>query len=230
MGKFYTMKITTLIISILFTIHTNAQISILSSYGKSNIGWNFRIGVEYFPLKNLSFSLGTRVMHKTGQNNFSFQAYRDKFYPVNTSEYFGLFSKINYYFLKNNTYFLQPSFGYDFSFSRAHIKWNRFFQESDINGNPINSYIKKEILFEPLNAFEHHIFLSLDIKIIEQLKISQSIGVGIAHYSGYDYTQTNSIVGDSYEFSWLFFNIGLKYDFSNLIKKKKDKAPNKTYK
>lgn len=218
------MKITILILSIFITIHTKAQLSILSSYGKSNIGWNFRLGLEYFPVKNLSLSIGTRIIHKTGQNNFSFQAYKDKFYPVNTSEYFGIFTKMNYYFLKNKTYFLQPSIGYDFSFSRAHIKWNRFFQESDINGNPINSYVKKEILFDPLNAFEHHIFFGLDIKLIEQLKLTQNIGVGIVNYTGYDYTQPNSIVGESYEFSWFFFNIGLKYDFSNLIHKKKKKS------
>lgn len=228
------MKIIILIISSFCIINTFSQIQAKASFGKSQIGWNYRIGIEYFPIKQFSIGLGTRIIHKTGTPNYSFNVYKDKFYPQKTKEYFGIYINLNYYILKNNDYFLQPFFSYDFSYSKSSLKWNLFRQMADQNGAPINQYKLEEVYFNPLDAFEHHISFGLDVKIFEGLKLSQNIGIGIAHFAGYDYNQANILligsIDQTYEFSWLYFNIGLKYDFRKLIEKRKEKAPNKNYK
>lgn len=223
---------------ITFTLLTyfsiQSQVHFATTYGKSDIGWNFRIGLEYFPLKNLSIGVGTRIISLLDIDKFDSNVYKDKFYPLSNKEHFGLYLSLNYYILKNNDYFLQPFLSYDFSYSRAHLRWYKYFQLADNNGAPINRYERKEIFFNPLNAFEHHLAFGLDIKLYKGLILTEKIGFGVAHFSGFDFNQSHILLAtssdDKYEFSWLFFNIGLKYDFSNLIKKKKEKAPNKSYK
>ena len=88
---------------ITFTLLTyfsiQSQVHFATTYGKSDIGWNFRIGLEYFPIKNLSIGVGTRIISLLDIDKFDSNVYKDKFYPLSNKEHFGLYLSLNYYIL-----------------------------------------------------------------------------------------------------------------------------------
>lgn len=122
---------------------------------------------------------------------------------------------------------LQPYLFYNFQFSRIGSK----FHESELHKDSMNKYfiIEKQTTFDPINYFENHIGLGLNIEVNKHFALFSGFSAGVTiftdiytlddYYNGIN-RNTGLFANSSFgEFSWLF-NIGTTYK----INKRKEKA------
>ena len=137
----------------------------------------------------------------------------------------GLTLEYKYWFY--NSQWLKPYLFYNAQYIRIGSK---FFSDNSITDlqTGITTKENKQVTFDPINFFENHIGLGIDISLNKEIRIFAGISAGITFLSGL-YTiedlntkKSNYAFSKSgyYEFSWLF-NTGFSYSLGDKKKKRK---------
>jgi hypothetical protein len=212
-------QLTILIIVLFFSLSLNAQISLNTSFNKSHIGKNLRLGVNY-DFKRASLNFGINYLLQNPVKDNQGYLFKNRFNPNNFGESLGFYFSPQFNLLKNKKCF-QPFIYYDFSFKKSSVIVDGFFYKitayDTINNRYIDLYEKVKDSLKPIIAVEHHIGIGANFKIIDNLYITQKIGGGIAHFHKIDPKIFNA---EKWELAWMF-EIGVKYSFNKVIKKKK---------
>lgn len=188
-----------------------AQPSVDFTFNRTIVGYNYRLGLNYFFKNHFSTGLAVKYIEWINTDNQQFELK-----PLNFKEHLGLNYNFSYFFLKPDKVF-KPFMFYDFSLTKATKVIDGIVLVGDfdsISGSWNVSYQKVYVEYEPAVALEHYIGLGFDIEIYKGLRLTERGGLGLAHYTKSDYPDP--------DFGWMA-NIGLKYDFGSIIERRKNK-------
>jgi len=199
-----------------------SQPSVHSSFNISYTGINSRLGGEYFFSNHFSAGIGVKLLSFRPVTDNQGHVFRDRLKPNNFKEKMGFYTTFNYYPFKKHNY-LNPFIGYDFNFTKSskqvHFYNFKGYLENQETGELIEIFQLVEThLTNPMISLENTLQIGLDITIFKGLKLTQKVGGGAQHV--YKVPIEYGPLDGFANFIWTY-QIGLLYDFGDVIKNKK---------
>jgi hypothetical protein len=216
-----------IILSLLKCFISSAQYKVGVSYILSDItSKNISAFVQYPLSERHHLGMGIKYHFNDDSTKPIFRYYYRNLYSKNILNRLGITLDYKYYFLKKQ-FIIQPYFSYNFQYIRSGVK-----AHSNILDLVTLVYDDKPVTFDPINFFENHIGLGLDIQITDKLRSFIGMNGGGTFMTGIKTLEdlnagraTNGFASGPTlnEFSWVF-NTGFTYSVGQTkVKSKKSR-------
>ncbi len=190
-----------------------AQLSINSSYTKTDVGHQIRFGAEYPLNKRFNIEAGSKYLTFKEITDINNYAFKNRFKPLSTSEHLGLYIGVKWIFYNKNPY-VKPFISYDLNMTKSSRVVVDFYDGPKVYKDSIHGtytpYKRIDDTFKPTTAIEHFVTLGVDVKLTNHFFLTERIGIGVATFYHLEYRENGG--RNAWELATLFSS-GIKYQF-----------------